>query len=209
MDGVGQLLTTAERLVQTDINTPAVAAGQAVYTRILHFQQYGQRNAILIFSIAVLVCFVEPLGSLSEGVVADHRQHIHPQVEAEGLCELRERLLALLGQFIRAQHLCFIIDNAVVPRGKRRGAEGQGEQEDHDKQQNSFLHIRSPPSHMNKSASAELSAERGMAMAANRPQNLPQLTGRSPTSLPVCPFMAKRKSLPFHLVFSIQTGIRA
>ena len=63
-------------------------------------------------------------------------------------------------------------------------------------------------SHGNRT-SAELITDRGTAMAANSPQNFPQLTGRSPTSFPVCPFMAKRKSFPCHLVFSIQTGIRA
>lgn len=40
-------------------------------------------------------------------------------------------------------------------------------------------------------------------MPANMLQNFPQLTGRSPTSFPVCPFMAKRKSFPCHLVLSI------
>ena len=48
-----------------------------------------------------------------------------------------------------------------------------------------------------------------VAIGGINAHNLPQLTGRSPTSFPVCPFMAKRKSLPFHLVFSIQTGISA
>ena len=49
----------------------------------------------------------------------------------------------------------------------------------------------------------------GAATAAKIAQNLPISVGRSPTSLPVCPFMAKRKSLPFHLVCSIHTGSSA
>ncbi len=37
-------------------------------------------------------------------------------------------------------------------------------------------------------------------------KNLPILNGRSPTILPVCPFMAKVNFLPFHVVFRSHTG---
>ena len=54
-----------------------------------------------------------------------------------------------------------------------------------------------------------MSAVRTAEMAANVPQNLPALVGRSPTSLPVWPFMAKRKLLLFHFVLSSHTGMSA
>ena len=73
--------------------------------------------------------------------------------------------------------------------------------------QNSFFHLSRPP-YINISIVAAI-AVTGAAMAAKMAQNLPMSVGRSPTSLPVCPFMAKRKSLPFHLVCSIQTGSSA
>ena len=47
------------------------------------------------------------------------------------------------------------------------------------------------------------------AMAKNVPQNLPRSTGRSPAIFPVCPFMANRKSFPFHFVLSSHTGSSA
>ena len=54
-----------------------------------------------------------------------------------------------------------------------------------------------------------LIATSSAAIAANRPITRFVLTGRLPTSLPVWPFMAKRKSFPSHLVFRIQTGSSA
>lgn len=62
---------------------------------------------------------------------------------------------------------------------------------------------------MSSVAPIEPTIERSAAIPANMPQNFPQLTGRSPTSFPVYPFMAKRKSLPCHLVLSIHTGMSA
>ena len=47
------------------------------------------------------------------------------------------------------------------------------------------------------------------ATAANVRQYFPASVGRSPTILPVCPFMAKRKLLPFQRVESIHTGSSA
>ena len=49
----------------------------------------------------------------------------------------------------------------------------------------------------------------GMLMPANHAATLPLSTGRSPMSLPVWPFIAKRKSCSFQRVWSIQTGSRA
>ena len=51
--------------------------------------------------------------------------------------------------------------------------------------------------------------KRAAARTAKRPAVLGVETGRSPVIFPDWPFMAKRKFLPFHLVDSIQTGIRA
>ena len=47
------------------------------------------------------------------------------------------------------------------------------------------------------------------ATAANVRQYFPASVGRSPTILPVCPLMAKRKLLPFQRVESIHTGSSA
>ena len=208
MDGVGQGLAAAPVFAQVCVNAPAIGR-HGVGARILRLHQDGQRGAFLVVSIAVPICIVNPRGGIGDAVIADLGQHVHSQVDPQLLRKRREGLLALHGQRGGAQFLCFIINHAIFRESQSRRAKREGQQEEHHKNRACFLHIRSPPSHSRKTASTEPNTDRGAAIAANRPQNLPQLTGRSPTSFPVWPFMAKRKSFPFHLVFSIQTGIRA
>ena len=66
--------------------------------------------------------------------------------------------------------------------------------------------ILPPPYNNSRNASTAI---RGRLMPANHAATRLLSTGRSPMSRPVCPFMANRKSLSFHRVWSIQTGSRA
>ena len=54
-----------------------------------------------------------------------------------------------------------------------------------------------------------ISAVTAAVMPVYQPMTLERATGRSPMSLPVCPFMAKRKFSPFQRVESIHTGSSA
>ena len=104
-------------------------------------------------------------------------------------------------------------DAALIPhqRGRCPGRQGQGHAEQGRSQKGkqffAVFHIPVSPSH--SSMMRAVSIISGMLMPANHAATLPLSTGRSPMSLPVWPFIAKRKSCSFQRVWSIQTGSRA
>ena len=104
-------------------------------------------------------------------------------------------------------------DAAFVPhqRGGCPGRQSQGHAEQGRRQKGkqffAMFHIPVSPSHSSMNRAVRIIS--GMLMPANHAATLPLSTGRSPMSLPVWPFMAKRKSCSFQRVWSIQTGSRA
>ena len=123
-DGFRQRLTAAPRFAEVGVNAPA-ALRHGVGAVLRRLQQQGQRRALLVVAIAIAVAIVDTCGSFLDAVEAHLRDDIHPQVDAEALGKLRERLLPLCGESLGAQRLRLIIDHAVLHRRHGRCAERQ------------------------------------------------------------------------------------
>ena len=116
-------------------------------------------------------------------------------------------LLLKVGQRVGVKDAALITHQ----RGRCPGRQSQGHAEQGRSQKSkqffAVFHIPVSPSH--SSMMRAVSIISGMLMPANHAATLPLSTGRSPMSLPVWPFIAKRKSCSFQRVWSIQTGSRA
>ena len=158
----------------------------------------GAERAAVIERIRRLI---RPAG-VDEGIIV-HGKNVHADAVAlrDILCFLFQRI-ALGG----GENAGVIHDIGLRSTGKRRRGERKREKADKKKSSKTFFHFSSPPYRSARMLTAVPMSASGAAMAANVAQYFPASVGRSPTILPVCPFMAKRKLLPFQRVESIHTG---
>ena len=143
VDGAGQFLAVAPLIAQSGVDAPVIFVNHPVGIPILRFQQNGQRNALLVLAIAVIIFLIDPRGGVAKSVIAVLGQYIHPQIKAQRLGELGEGLFSLHGQFLRSQGFRFVIDHAVLHCRHCGSAEGQRQQERQRESSICFLHIRS------------------------------------------------------------------
>ena len=186
----------------------AVVADKQVVVAVVHTQH--QHDALAVFTDAEVIAVVDVGRRVVDiavvVLVVVHGDDVDGAVVPPG--DLVGHHLQLQ-PLILGQQARFIVHEQIVRRLLRPSGYDQRQRRQQRQQpcKSSLFHLGCPPYISIRIAAAM--AVTGAAIAAKIPQNLPISVGRSPTSLPVCPFMAKRKSLPFHLVCSIHTGSSA
>ena len=205
---VGQLLCAAPRLIEEGIHAP-IRLRERVGAILRAAQQQRQRDAFLPLTAAITGILIDVCRNIRGARVGIHilvGEGIHPQIDAKLLREGASAPPRSSAPRSRAAPSHRRTRHTRSPPGRERTMQARAAA----RAARLYFFSSCPPSYRSSvMAKNEPMADSGTAMAANIPQNRPLSTGRSPTSFPVCPFMAKRKSLPCHLVFSSHTGSSA
>ena len=120
-------------------------------------------------------------------VVIIHDHNVHAEVVLRGN---RRRPVAQILLLVGIENARIVAD--IVDARLGMGTDGETEDEREYQEQGRYNSFHCSPPPYRKYRIAAITAATPPEMPANQPQALPFETGRSPMSLPVCPFMANR-----------------